>query len=421
MRFLILSQYYAPEIGAAQVRLAAVARELVRHGHEVEVITALPSYPHGRIANGYRRRLVVREQRDGATVRRIWAYPAQGGGWQRVLGYLSFAVLALSFLLAARRPDVIFVESPPLTLAVTGFLYRLRFRGAKLVFNVADLWPDLARDFGLLRDGALLRLLYRLEAFAYHTADFVTYVPQAYHTILAGAKGVPAEKLLYLPNGISPGRPAAALPAALAHLAREPRRIFAVVGTHGLAHGLDVVLRAAKRLEDLPVLIVLVGDGSDKARLIALARTLDCRNVVFHAAVAPDVVPAVLGLAYACLSTLKGMACMDNARPVRILAAMAAAKPVVYAGRGEGAALIAQAGAGLVIPPEDDVALAEAIAWLVDHPDAAVAMGARGRAHVERHLAWDRLVADWLGQLQARMTNPPPPPPHPVDTLAPET
>lgn len=424
MRFLILSQYFAPEIGAAQVRLAAMTRELVRLGHVVDVITALPSYPHGRIAPGYRGRLVARERIEGALVHRVWAYPAQGGGGRRIAGYLSFAALALGFAFSVRRPEVIFVESPPLTLALTGYVLRLRFPDAKLVFNVADLWPDLARDFGLLRPGALLSALYRLEAFAYRTADFVTYVPAAYRDILASAKAVPAGKLLYLPNGVAPAAATdvapATLPATLEPLrTREDRRIFAVVGTHGLAHGLDVVLRAAKRLEDRPVMFLLVGEGSDKARLIALAAELGCASVVFHDAVAPGVVPAVLGLAYACLSTLKDMACMDNARPVRILAAMAAGKPVIYAGRGEGAALIRTAGAGVVVPPGDDAALADAIDGLLARPAEAAAMGARGRTFVEQNLAWPHLVADWLAQLQARIADAGTPRPA-SDVLAPE-
>lgn len=418
MRFLILSQYFPPEVGAAQVRLAACTRELVRLGHAVEVVTALPSYPHGRTEPAYRGRVIVHESLDGARVHRVWAYPAQGGGWRRVVGYLSFAVLGLGFLFSVKRPDVVFVESPPLTLAITGFLYRLRFPTAKLVFNVADLWPDLARDFGLLRDGVVLRLLYRLEAFAYRTADFVTYVPQAYRDILVTGKGVPVEKLLYLPNGVSSRPVAAALPATLGRFRDETRRIFAVVGTHGLAHGLDVVLRAAKRLEDKEVVFLLVGEGSDKARLIALAAELDCRNVVFHDAVAPDVVPSILAMTYACISTLKDMACMDNARPVRILAAMAAGKPVLYAGRGEGAELITKAGAGIVVPPENEAALAEAVASLLARPDEAAAMGAHGRAFVANHLSWDRIVGEWLDALEARMADAAGPPARSTRALA---
>ncbi|HEY8706716.1 MAG TPA: glycosyltransferase, partial [Burkholderiaceae bacterium] len=96
MRFLILTQYYPPEVGAAQVRLAAFAHALLERGHQVEVVTALPNYPQGRVFPGYRRRLAHTEVIDGVRVRRVWLVPATGSGIGRMLNYLSFTSTSLA-------------------------------------------------------------------------------------------------------------------------------------------------------------------------------------------------------------------------------------------------------------------------------------------------------------------------------------
>ncbi len=93
MRLLILTQYFAPETGAPPVRLLALARELRRLGHSVEIVTALPNYPTGRILPAYRGRVRLSETQDGFPVHRTWLWAAQGAGLGRVLNYVSFTAL----------------------------------------------------------------------------------------------------------------------------------------------------------------------------------------------------------------------------------------------------------------------------------------------------------------------------------------
>src|SRR5579872_4932670 len=201
MRVLILSQYYAPEIGAPQVRLAALARELRMRGHEVEVVTAMPNHLLGRTYDGYRGRLYLRERIDGVVTHRTWIYAATGTGVGRIANYVSFACTSLFGLLRARRADVIFVESPPLFLSLPGWLTACAHR-AKLIFNGVDLWPDSVQDLGVMRDGAMLRGARWFEAWTYRRADIVNAVTDGIADSLHGRKHVPSEKLRFLPNGI---------------------------------------------------------------------------------------------------------------------------------------------------------------------------------------------------------------------------
>ena len=122
MRFLFLTQYFPPEVGAPQVRLAAVIRVLVRLGHQVEVVTAMPNYPQGAIFPGYQRALRLKEEWEGVTVHRVWLYAAVGAGLRRMLNYGSFTAAALFGLMRCKRPDYLFVESPPLFLSVPAYI-----------------------------------------------------------------------------------------------------------------------------------------------------------------------------------------------------------------------------------------------------------------------------------------------------------
>jgi colanic acid biosynthesis glycosyl transferase WcaI len=404
MRFLILTQYYPPEVGAAQLRLAAMARELVRLGHEVEVVTGMPNYPEGRTQSGYRGRLGATEHHDGVTIRRTWLVAASGRGFSRLANYGSFAATSLAGLAASKRPDVVFVESPPPSLALPGWLMARRW-GAKLVLNVSDLWPDSAVQLGLSTNGPLICAARRLESWAYARADLVTAVTEGLRKTLVDVKHVPAERILFLPNGIDADlfAPRARDEALAAQLGVEDRQVVLIAGTLGYALGIDVALEAAALLADRPISFLIAGDGSDRERLEGIVRQQGLTNVRFLGSLPVEQVAGLYSIANIGLLTLRDSPLFEGTRPARVLAAMASAVPVIYSGRGEGARLVQQADAGLVMPPEDPQALADAINQLIDDPQTASRMGTNGRRCVEDELTWPRLVESWVDQLQARV------------------
>lgn len=409
MRFLILSQYFSPEIGAPQVRLAAMIRELKRFGHDVEVVTALPNHPTGRIFLDYRGRWYVREEWEGVPVHRVWLYPAVGAGVRRMLNYISFMVTSLMGLSRAQRPDFLFVESPPLFLGVPAVLVAWRWR-VPLIFNVADLWPDSVKELGLMRDGFLLRLAARLEDWCYQKATFVNAVTEGIWQILVEKKNVPPEKVLFLPNGVDtelfmPREPEHKLAQ---ELGLDKKQVILYAGTLGYAQGLEVAVEAMARLrrEAPGVCLVFIGDGSERSRLERLVQQLDLNNILFLPPNRPEYVARLLSFTVAGLVTLKDLPLFEGARPSKIFPIMACGKPVIYSGRGEGATIVKQAQAGLVVPPEDPVALAGAIRYLLDNPVEARRLGANGRRYVEDNLSWTTLVGRWLGELEERSPKP---------------
>lgn len=400
MRFLILTQYYPPEIGAAQARLSAFAHELQRAGHAVEVVTALPNYPSGSLEPSDRRTLGRREMVDGVPVRRTWLLTGTGAGARRLASYLSFAASGLVSGLAASRPDVVFLESPPLFLGVSGWMVARR-AGAAFVLNISDLWPDSVRDLGILGDGPMLRAAERLESWLYRRANAVTAVTEGIRSRLIEDKEVPERKVLFMPNGVDleTFRPMPADRAIRARHGLPDGPLILFTGNHGYAQALETVVLAA--LLAPSVTVVLVGAGSDKPRIEALAAERGATNVRFLPPVPQEEIAGLYGLATAGLATLRGIALMEGARPAKALAVMGCAKPIIYSGSGEGAELVRSADAGIVVAPEDPQAVAAAMRRLAEDSAEVARLGDNGRRYVEANLSWPALTDAWLAELGA--------------------
>ena len=401
MNLLILTQYYPPEIGAPQTRLAAMVRELRKLGHQIEVVTALPNYPQGRIFPAYRKTLYRREMRDGVTVHRVWLYGAVGHGIARMLSFVSFALSSLIGLFRAAKPDFLFVESPPLVLSIPAVAYGA-LRSVPVIMNVADLWPDTVAEMGYMKPGLMLGLFQRLEWWSYRKAAYVNALTEAIRQSLLGLKGLPAAKVLYLPNGVDTEvfRPQAADTALQVSLGLARKKIILYAGTMGLAHGLDNVLRAAKLLEQqTDIHFLFLGDGSERAPLEQMRRDMGLANVTFLDPVPLEQLPAYFSLPVCGLVSLRDVPFFDGARPSKIFPVLASGRPVIYVGRGEGARLLEEASAGVIVPPGEPQALARAVQELVRDSHLAVQLGRNGRKFVEENLQWSSLVVKWAASL----------------------
>jgi putative colanic acid biosynthesis glycosyltransferase WcaI len=403
MRFLFLTQYFPPETGAPQVRLASLVRELSRAGHGVEIVTAFPNYPKGAIFPPYRGRFYQRASWEGLTVHRTWIYPCMGGGLKRILNYLSFTITCAWGLLRSRRPDFVFVESPPLFLSVPGWIAS-RVWKSKLIFNVADLWPDSVEQLGILREGLVLRLARVLERWSYRRAAYVNAVTQTMKKILLEQKRVPKERVLFLPNGVDTDlfRPMPPDSGLAQRLGLEGKQVILYAGNHGYIAGLEHALHAAKILEGhRQIHFLFIGGGSEKPRLLELARDLNLPNAMFLDPVPVSDLPAFLSLASICLVTLRNCPLSEGARPAKTFVMMASGKPVVLSARGEGRQMILESGGGVVVAPGDPQAIASALLTLSENPALAREMGSCARRYVEQNFRWCDLIRNWLAQMQA--------------------
>jgi colanic acid biosynthesis glycosyl transferase WcaI len=170
------------------------------------------------------------------------------------------------------------------------------------------------------------------------------------------------------------------------------------------AHGIEVIARAAyltKHRDD--IYYEIVGDGPELQYLRELISKMDINNIYILEPIPLSDMPKKLGTAYAALVTLRDNPLFKEVRPAKMMPALAAGLPIMYSGSGEGAEMIKESGSGLVTPPEDEKALAEAVIWLADHPQAACEMGLLGRKFAEDNLDWNVLVKNWLHDVQERL------------------
>jgi glycosyltransferase involved in cell wall biosynthesis len=388
MRLAILTQYYPPETGPAQNRLSDLARRFAALGHEVQVLTTLPSYPGDHVLPEYVGRENTVEVMDGVRVWRIASYvPREKTFGRRMANYLSFAANAgVRGPLLLRRADVLLMESPPLFLALAG-VPLARLLGARLWTNVSDLWPQAAVELGMIRPGPALRAAELLETGMYRASAFIT--GQTEGIVEDIARRHPHQPVALLPNGVDVRHYAG--PLDRDGVRREygwgdDLFVIGYAGLMGYAAALDQVLDAALLLRDLPeVRFALFGHGPCLAHLkerIAVER-IDAVRIYPHQP-APRM-PHLWSAFDAGLATLCRAKLFEGARPAKMFEIMAAGRPLILTGRGEAPRVLAAAPdgpVGVVAPPEEPVELARQIRGLVADRAAAAEMGQRGRAYV---------------------------------------
>ncbi|HEX8104748.1 MAG TPA: glycosyltransferase family 4 protein [Solirubrobacteraceae bacterium] len=395
MRVLLLTHYFPPEVGAPQTRLAELAAGLARRGHEVTVHTAPPHYPDGVIRAPYDNRPLRRERAsDGVRVVRsaVYATPNRGIA-RRLLNHLSHAASALATAPATGPCDVVVAESPPLFTAAAGVLYA-RAKRAPLVLNVADLWPETAVELGVMTAPGPVAAAQALASACYAGAAAIAVPTEGMVERLdaiAAARG----KALRIPPAVAVERFDAAAPPP----PDGPLRVL-YAGTVGHSQGIGTLIDAVARAGE-GVELTLAGSGAEAGDVRAEVERRGAANVRFAGMVARDEVPALYAAHHAGAVVLRDRRLFDAALPTKLLEVMAAGRAAVVSARGDSAALVEGAGAGVAVAPEDGEALAAALRDLAGDRERVRRLGEAGRRHVERHFRRDTMVDRWAALLES--------------------
>lgn len=364
---LLLTQWFDPE---PTFKGLVFARELVRQGFDVEVVTGFPNYPGGKVYAGYKIKLMQRECIDGVQVTRLPLYPNHDqSAIKRVLNYASFAASALVYgLFMAKRADVMYAYHPPLTVGVAASLIRW-VRGIPLVYDIQDMWPDTLRATGMLNNTRALALVGHVCDWVYKRVDQLVVLSPGFKRLLL-QRGVPERKIDVIYNWADESAlmsPLGAVPAAFPGADRF-RVVFA--GNMGKAQALDAVLDAAAILQarGSQVSFVMLGGGIEVSRLKTRALEMKLSNVVFLPPVPMSEVGTVLAAADVLLVHLRKDPLFEITIPSKTQAYMAVGKPLLMAVNGDAANLVRQAKCGLTAESENPQALADALDTLAEMP-----------------------------------------------------
>jgi glycosyltransferase involved in cell wall biosynthesis len=390
----IINQYAGSPWHGMEYRHYQLARALVGRGHRVVVVSG--SYSHlftrpPRVSRPFTRQVIDDVAYCWVAVPRYRRAISPG----RVLNMVAFAA-ALECLPTSRlpRPDAILVSSPSLFPVPIASRWARR-HGARLVFEVRDIWPLTLQELGGLSSRhPLIAVMQRLEDYGYGVADDVVSVLPAARAHMV-SRGMDPGKFRYLPNGIDLDgvRAPAGPPDAVCDAVRAGVFTVGFVGTLGRANVLEPLIDAARLLNPDRVQVVIVGHGPEREQLTE--RAAGARNVAFVGPIPKASVAAALELFDACyVGYRRSSLYRFGVSPNKLYDYMAAGRPVLFAADAANQPVV-EADCGRTVAPEDPAALADAISSLAAASEAERArLGANARAYVERRHDYGRLSGE---------------------------
>ena len=403
MRILILTQYYPPEIGAPQNRLHELAIRLKNKGVQIEVLTALPNYPKMEVFKDYRDKQRREETIEGITVHRSWIYvSASKSIVARLLNYFSFVWSSYWRGRRLQSFDYLMVESPPLFLGYSAIALSKKLN-AKLIFNVSDLWPESAEKLGLVTNKSLLNMAYKLEKKCYKTSTLITGQTQGIVNDIK--QRFPAKEVSWLPNGvdISFYNPEKIPDSDFRQVNgfKDEDIIFFYGGILGHAQGLEIIIEAARELENTHAQFVIQGAGPEKEKLVTLHKKYALKNIHFLEPVTKSEMPGILKSVDIAIVPLKQLDLFKGAIPSKIFEALAMKKPLLLGVDGEARKhFIENAQAGLFYTPEDIDSLKTQVLYFLENPDETKKMGDRARNYVADVFDRNKIAEGLYDELQ---------------------
>ncbi len=404
MNILYLNHYAGSPALGMEYRPYYLAREWVRAGHRVQLLAA--DFSHVRTLQP----ACGDELVDGIAYR--WyatpRYRGNGLGRVRNIGAFLHAVWRdTARLVRELRPDVVIASSTyPMDIWVARRLARRA--GARLVYEVHDLWPLSPIELsGMSPRHPFALLCQAAEDAAYRDADVVVSMLPKVQGHMAG-RGLDLKKLHIVPNGIALGEWQGVAPPlrddvaqALAAARAAGRTVVGYAGSMGLPNALDTLLDAAALLRNEALQFVLVGSGHEQARLAQRVAAEGLARVQWLPPIPKAQVPSFLaGVDIAYIGWQRVPIYRFGIAPNKLMDYLMARCPVLHA-VDAGNDPVAEAGAGLTVAPDSAAAIAQGLLQLAALPaDERRAMGERGRAFVLAHHTYLVLAQRFLDAMQ---------------------
>lgn len=405
---LILSLVFPPDsVSTAQI-IGDLAIDLKAAGHEVTVLTTSPHYNRDEVAesrqpiHSYFGRILRKSDYHGVQVYHT-VMPRKGTNLLlRLIAWSGFHLIStIAGMFLVPRPDIVFAPSPPLTIGVCA-RFLARFYGVKYIYQVQELYPDVAINLGAISNKWLISALLKMEAYVYQKAKAIAVIAPGMRQRLL-QKGVPDEKIEIIPNfvNLDDMRP---LPKdndfSRSHQIHE-KFVVSYSGNMGPAQGLETFIEAAELLRNEPTVhFMMMGSGILMESFEQRVAELALKNFTFLPYQHVSLMPQIYAASDLCLVPQTARIGAD-AVPSKVYRIMAAARPVLACTDEDSdlADLVNGAQCGMVVRPGSAASLAETIQSACRNPDLGQRLGEQGRTHVIAHYAravvtdrYDRLI-----------------------------
>ena len=354
MKILFITDNFPPEVNAPATRTYEHCQEWIKRGIKVTIITCTPNFPHGKVYNGYKNRLYQKENIDGIEVIRVWSYMSSNIGFiKRVLDYSSFAFS--SFLVGLfQKTDIIIATSPQ--FFTTWSAYGLsKLKRKPWIFELRDIWPESIQSVGAIRHKKTLEFLEKIELGLYRDSNRVIAVTDAFKDNLI-SRGISSDKISVVTNGSNMElfNIRDKNQELIKKLSLEDKFIIGYIGTHGMAHSLDFIIKSISKIDDNSIHFLFIGNGAMKETIVQFSSELNIKNITFLDSISKEKVPDYLSIIDVSLAPLKKSDTFKSVIPSKIFEASAMRKPTLLGVEGQAQKIIEKYGAGICFEPENE-------------------------------------------------------------------
>lgn len=381
-KILVICQYYKPE----PFRISDICEEMVRRGHEVQVVTGYPNYPEGKLYDGYGKGKHIDEVINGVKVHRCYTVPRETGTIKRMMNYYSYAASATKYVLSGKciasdggKFDLVFCNQlSPVMMADAAIAYKKKHK-VPVIMYCLDLWPESLIAGGITRDSKIYKYYHHVSKRIYRQMDKILITSRMFSDYLQKEFGIKQNRIEYLPQyaeGIFEELPA-----------KEEKGTFDFMfaGNIGEIQSVETILQAAEMLKEEPVKIHIVGGGTDLQRLQNIKEEKQLENVVFYGRRPLEEMPEFYKKADAMLVTLAADPVLSLTLPGKVQSYMAVGKPIIGAIDGETQNVIKESECGFCGAADDAEALAENVKKFIESETDRKTMGKNARKFYEEH------------------------------------
>ncbi len=404
-KLLIITQYYPPEIGGGSQRSAGFAEELSDLGVDITVLTPFPSYLMVKNNKNSKFKLFEVSKVNNINICRTLVYASdRGNAIKRMFYYLSFTLSSLIFVIfKIKKIDYVLTISPPLFTGIVGVIVK-KFKSAKLIFDIGDLWPESIILLGYLRNKLVIKLATGLEKYIYKQSDLINVT--TYQTLIKLKQQYDFIKnILLVPNFVEESKflKRSQSNEILTKYKLKNKLILGYAGNIGICQGIEIITQAAKRTRDLSnVVYVIIGDGVEKNLVSDSIKKNNLNNVLLLPPVPREEINDYISVFDAVIIPLVKNEIFEITIPSKLYEAMASEKMVLICVDGEARKIVEEANCGIYIEPENSQMLAEKIRYLNENRSLISDLGKNGKETARNKYSRTKIVKDFYNQLNLK-------------------
>lgn len=406
MQILMISNYFAPDAGAAAVRNTRLAHQLKRMGHEVTVLSSLPHYPQGNIHDGYRGKFVIIEERDGVRVVQTWLWATPSPKISRkLLSQMSFMLTAMLRGVFLKRPDIILIEAQPIFTGLAGRIIAF-FKRRPYAMNISDLWPEHLLTVSSIRETSLpYRVARAAMNHLYHHATLIITMSPGWASRIEALIGDRTRIEIVL-NGVDLERFHPHLPTEQFREKHDlnAQHLLVFIGTFATQYDFALMFEAIASLRERDdVQVVFIGQGSQRDFVLGQVQKSEFAHVRWIEWLPHHEIPTAWNVATLTFWAMRPHELYEGTIPAKCFEAMACGVPMVVYARGVMEQLLSVSGAGVVVTTGGAAALSAAMADVLNDANLREHYSHKARQYAEEHFDHQTVAQRYATLLQEAM------------------